>query len=65
MRAMSLSIGETEGEVNDVRCLSVKLDLLKSLVDNLISQLTELKDAVSFMYNMVVVFVIFIHFYTF
>lgn len=47
MRAMSLSIGETEGEVNDVRCLSVKLDLLKSLVDNLISQLTELKDAMS------------------
>ncbi|XP_042858800.1 inositol 1,4,5-trisphosphate receptor-like [Penaeus japonicus] len=47
MRAMSLSIGETEGEVNDVRCLSLKLDLLKSLVDNLISQLTELKDAMT------------------
>lgn len=62
MRAMSLSIGETEGEVNDVRCLSLKLDLLKSLVDNLISQLTELKDAVSFMYNMVGAFVRLIYF---
>lgn len=62
MRAMSLSIGETEGEVNDVRCLSLKLDLLKSLVDNLISQLTELKDAVSFMYNMMGAFVRLIYF---
>ncbi|XP_064083329.1 inositol 1,4,5-trisphosphate receptor-like isoform X18 [Macrobrachium nipponense] len=45
MRAMSLiSIGEAEGEVNEVRCLNAKLDRTQALVDNLVGQLTELKD---------------------
>ncbi|KAK7067485.1 Inositol 1,4,5-trisphosphate receptor type 1, partial [Halocaridina rubra] len=44
MRAMSLSIGETEGEVNEVRCLSSKLDRTQGLVDSLLKQLTELKE---------------------
>nr|XP_045591982.1 inositol 1,4,5-trisphosphate receptor-like isoform X4 [Procambarus clarkii] len=44
MRAMSLSIGETEGELNEVRCLNAKLDRTQALVDSLVYQLTELKD---------------------
>ncbi|XP_066945080.1 inositol 1,4,5-trisphosphate receptor isoform X5 [Macrobrachium rosenbergii] len=44
MRAMSLSIGEAEGEVNEVRCLNAKLDRTQALVDNLVGQLTELKE---------------------
>nr|AAC61691.1 inositol 1,4,5-trisphosphate receptor [Panulirus argus] len=44
MRAMSLSIGETEGEMNEVRCLNAKLDRTQALVDSLVYQLTELKD---------------------
>ncbi|XP_068212186.1 LOW QUALITY PROTEIN: inositol 1,4,5-trisphosphate receptor [Palaemon carinicauda] len=44
MRAMSLSIGETEGEVNEVRCLNAKLDRTQVLVDNLVAQLSELKE---------------------
>ncbi|XP_042229615.1 inositol 1,4,5-trisphosphate receptor-like isoform X5 [Homarus americanus] len=44
MRAMSLSIGETEGELNEVRCLNAKLDRTQALIDSLVLQLSELKD---------------------
>ncbi|XP_045110766.1 inositol 1,4,5-trisphosphate receptor type 1-like isoform X5 [Portunus trituberculatus] len=44
MRAMSLSIGETEGEMNEVRLLNTKLDRTQKLVDGLVEQLTELKE---------------------
>ncbi|KAK4321538.1 hypothetical protein Pmani_007659 [Petrolisthes manimaculis] len=44
MRAMSLSIGETEGELNEVRMLNTKLDRTQTLVDGLVLQLTELKE---------------------
>lgn len=44
MRAMSLSIGETEGEMNEVRLLNTKLDRTQKLVDSLVEQLTELKE---------------------
>ncbi|XP_076048925.1 inositol 1,4,5,-trisphosphate receptor isoform X4 [Oratosquilla oratoria] len=44
MRAMSLSFGEAEGEVNEVRSLSAKLDRTQDLVDNLVKQLKELKE---------------------
>lgn len=47
MRAMSLSIGETEGEMNEVRLLNTKLDRTQKLVDSLVEQLTELKEEVS------------------
>lgn len=44
---MSLSIGETEGEMNEVRLLNTKLDRTQKLVDSLVEQLTELKEEVS------------------
>ncbi|XP_050733369.1 inositol 1,4,5-trisphosphate receptor type 1-like isoform X4 [Eriocheir sinensis] len=44
MRAMSLSIGETEGEMNEVRLLNTKLDRTQKLVDSLVEQLSELKE---------------------
>lgn len=47
MRAMSLSIGETEGEMNEVRLLNTKLDRTQKLVDSLVEQLSELKEEVS------------------
>lgn len=43
---MSLSIGETEGEMNEVRLLNTKLDRTQKLVDSLVEQLTELKEEV-------------------
>ena len=46
MRAMSLRIGETEGEMNEVRLLNTKLDRTQKLVDGLVDQLTELKEEV-------------------
>ena len=47
MRAMSLSLGEAEGEVNDLRSLSLKLDNTRLVVDTLVAQLRELQNAVS------------------
>lgn len=48
MRAMSLSKGETEGEMNEVRLLNTKLDRTQKLVDSLVDQLSELKEEVSY-----------------
>lgn len=49
---MSLRIGETEGEMNEVRLLNTKLDRTQKLVDSLVEQLTELKEEVcSFNYK--------------
>lgn len=47
MRAMSLCVGEAEGELNEVRSLNNKLDRTQTLVDSLVVQLTDLKDEVS------------------
>ena len=47
MKAMSLRMGKTEQEVNEVRQLSLKLDNTMELVGRLVNQLTELKDEVS------------------
>lgn len=47
MRAMSLTVEESEGEQNELRNLQVQLDSTNRLVQTLSQQLMELKEQVS------------------
>ena len=51
MKAMSLRMGKTEQEVNEVRQLSIKLDNTMELVEHLVKQLTELRDEVGNLFS--------------
>jgi len=48
MRAMSLAADDSEGEQNEIRSLQTQLDLTGLLVKSLATQLTELKDQITF-----------------